>query len=146
MYKETLELRGHIIDSLILPKILDNIISHGGDYKIEEILIGHKKEDPSYTRISIQAISKKNFQWIFKNAIANGATILKEEEAITKKAQRNGIFPDDFYSTTNLPTFVRLKGRWLEVKDIEMDCGIVVHYEKNEAVCAPMCDIQKGDH
>ncbi|MBI1824129.1 MAG: hypothetical protein HYR80_08485 [Nitrospirae bacterium] len=68
MYKETLELRGHIIDSLILPKILDNIISHGGDYKIEEILIGHKKEDPSYARIAIQAASKKNLK--------NGALVL----------------------------------------------------------------------
>ncbi len=146
MYKETLELRGHIIDSLTLPKILDNIISHGGDYKIEEILIGHKKEDPSYARIAIQAASKKNFQWILKDAIANGAIILKEEEVVTGKAPRNGIFPDDFYSTTNLPTFVLIKRRWIEVKDIEMDCGIVVHCEKDEAVCAPMCDIRKGDH
>ncbi len=145
MYKETIELRGHIIDSLILPKVLDNIIRHGGDYKIEEIIIGHKKEDPSYARIEVQADSKRNFQWILKDAIANGAIIREEEEVMIKKAPRDGILPGDFYSTTNLPTFVRLKDRWVEVKDIEMDCCIVVQHEKKEVFCLPIIDVRKGD-
>ena len=37
MVSETVELRGHIIDSLILPKVLDEILAHRGNFKIEEI-------------------------------------------------------------------------------------------------------------
>jgi hypothetical protein len=31
MFSETIELRGHIIDSLILPKVLDQILTHGAN-------------------------------------------------------------------------------------------------------------------
>src|ERR1700751_3078762 len=31
MFSETIELRGHIIDSLILPKVLDQILTHGAE-------------------------------------------------------------------------------------------------------------------
>ena len=37
-----------------------------------------------------------------------------------------GAFPEDFYSTTNQRTEVRVAGHWLEVADQEMDCAIVV--------------------
>jgi hypothetical protein len=40
MVSETIELRGHIIDSLILPKVLDQILTHGANFKIGEIKIG----------------------------------------------------------------------------------------------------------
>ena len=40
--------------------------------------------------------------------------------------RRDGVFPDGFYSTTNLPTKVRLDGRWYDVVNPEMDCGLVV--------------------
>ncbi len=42
------------------------------------------------------------------------------------QAERDGVFPDGFYSTTNLATKVRLEGRWLEVDNPEMDCGLIV--------------------
>ena len=41
-------------------------------------------------------------------------------------ADLDGVFPDGFYSTTNLPTKVRLDGRWYDVANPEMDCGLVV--------------------
>ena len=34
MFSETIILRGHIIDSLILPKVLDQILTQGGEFKI----------------------------------------------------------------------------------------------------------------
>ena len=43
MPSETIELRGHIIDSLILPKVLDEIIARGSTFKIGEIRIGEQR-------------------------------------------------------------------------------------------------------
>ena len=45
MFSETIELRGHIIDSLILPKVLDEILRAGGNFKIREIKIGERRAD-----------------------------------------------------------------------------------------------------
>ena len=55
MPSETVELRGHIIDSLILPKVLDTILTSGGNFKIGEIRIGEKRADQSYARVEVSA-------------------------------------------------------------------------------------------
>jgi hypothetical protein len=47
MPSETIELRGHIIDSLILPKVLDEIIARKASFKIGEISIGEQRADQS---------------------------------------------------------------------------------------------------
>jgi lysine-ketoglutarate reductase/saccharopine dehydrogenase-like protein (TIGR00300 family) len=41
-------------------------------------------------------------------------------------APSDGVLPDDFFSTTNLPTFVRLKGKWVAPREPRMDAGIVL--------------------
>src|SRR5262249_16110579 len=56
-----------------------------------------------------------------------------------------GAFPDDFASTTNLETKVRVAGKWIPVDDIEMDCGIVVDVNNRTAKCVPMHRIQTAD-
>ena len=54
---EEVELHGHIIDSLLLPKVLDEILTHGGTYTLKDIRVGQRQADPSYTRIEIRAPS-----------------------------------------------------------------------------------------
>ena len=46
----------------------------------------------------------------------------------------DGVFPEDFYSTTNLDTEVRIGGRWLRVANPEMDCGLVVEGDSRHTV------------
>ena len=45
-HSKTIIVRGHIIDSLSLSKIFDEIIDRGGDYLFEEIDIG--RVNPGY--------------------------------------------------------------------------------------------------
>ena len=52
---EEVEVHGHIIDSLLLPKILDRILQMGGTFEIRECKIGSRRVDPSYARIAIRA-------------------------------------------------------------------------------------------
>ncbi|MGH2725711.1 MAG: TIGR00300 family protein, partial [Actinomycetota bacterium] len=58
-------------------------------------------------------------------------------------ADVDGVFPDNFYSTTNLPTQVRVTGEWVWVENPEMDCGIVVDGRRARTV--PMSEIRAGD-
>src|SRR5262249_29404336 len=52
---------------------------------------------------------------------------------------------DDFYSTTNHRTQVRLHGEWIDVEDQEMDCGILIDPEGGAARCIPMASVRMGD-
>src|SRR5207245_614027 len=54
---EDVELQGHIIDSLLLPKVLDEILTHGGSYVIKEIRLGQKQVDPSFAHLEVRADS-----------------------------------------------------------------------------------------
>ncbi len=50
-FVEEVELQGHIIDSLLLPKVLDEILTRGGTYVLKDIRVGQRQTDPSYARI-----------------------------------------------------------------------------------------------
>ena len=52
---EQVEMTGHIIDSLLLPKVLDEILTRGGSYDIKDIRVGQQQDDPSYARIEVPA-------------------------------------------------------------------------------------------
>jgi lysine-ketoglutarate reductase/saccharopine dehydrogenase-like protein (TIGR00300 family) len=46
-------------------------------------------------------------------------------------APGDGVLPDGFFSTTNLPTFVRVKGQWLAPREPRMDGGLVLDRDGN---------------
>jgi lysine-ketoglutarate reductase/saccharopine dehydrogenase-like protein (TIGR00300 family) len=41
-------------------------------------------------------------------------------------APNDGVLPDDFFSTTNLPTYVRVNGRWTMPREPRMDAVLVL--------------------
>ena len=59
MFSETIELRGHIIDSLTLTKILDQIVTRGAAFNTVEFRIGQRRADQSFARIKITAPSQR---------------------------------------------------------------------------------------
>ena len=74
---------------------------------------------------------------------AHGVNAVEPGAAITKPAPRDGVFPDDFYSTTNLETVVRLGGSWVPVEHPEMDCGLLVTGARVHTM--PVSDVREGD-
>jgi lysine-ketoglutarate reductase/saccharopine dehydrogenase-like protein (TIGR00300 family) len=139
---EVVEVRGHIIDSLILPRILDEIVEAGADYRIERFDVGRTHDDPSYARIEISA-DRATLERLLARLAALGAAPPETPDATLVPADRDGCFPEGFYSTTSLPTEVRVAGEWLEVERPEMDCGIVVAGRRARTV--PMSDVRAGD-
>lgn len=141
---EEVEVRGHLIDSLLLPKILDRILLMGGVFEIREFEVGARRVDPSYARIAVRAESAAKLEEILGDLVAHGASPVHPEEAVSLAADIPGCFPDHFYSTTNQPTQVRLDGRWVDVADQEMDCGITIDPVRKTARCVPMTDVTLG--
>ncbi len=144
MTSEIVHVSGHIIDSLILPKVLDEIMDLDGTFEILEITIGKRKTDSSSARLRIQASSPRHLETILKRLARLGAVPEHLKDVRLIRAPKDGVFPPSFYSTTNLPTEVRFRGRWRPVRNIEMDCGIVVNPSSGQARCTPMASIRKG--
>jgi len=141
------QISGHIIDSLILPKVLDLIINLGAEFEILEVHIGHRRTDPSHVRIQIDAPTSALLESVLAKVKEHGALPVEaaDETVELQPAPADGVFPDRFYATTNLPTSVRAGDRWLEVGLAEMDCGIRVDLKSQRAECVPIHRVQKDD-
>ncbi len=142
---EQVVLDGHIIDSLILPKVLDEIITHGGNFRIVEIRIGAHRDDPSHAVLEVAAETAEQLEEILATIGQHGAVPLVQQDCRLEPADLDGVFPEGFYCTTNQDTQVRLDGQWIDVARQEMDCGIKVEPAARRAVCLPMSDVRKGD-
>lgn len=143
-YVEDVEVRGHIIDSLILPKILDCIMSSGATFRFKEIDIGQARTDASYARIEIRSDDAVILKYVLATIADHGAVAVGAGDCTLADADIAGAFPEGFYSTTNQRTEVRLGGQWIPVDDQEMDCGIVVDRTSGTARCVPMNEITVG--
>lgn len=138
---EEVEIRGHIIDSLLLPKILDRITSSGGEFYIKDIAVGQHRSDPSYALIDVMADTPEILDDILSAIRDHGAISTDIQDARLEESDITSTFPEGFYSTTNQRTEIRLSGNWVPVEDQEMDCGIVVDPETKVARCIPMTDV-----
>jgi lysine-ketoglutarate reductase/saccharopine dehydrogenase-like protein (TIGR00300 family) len=140
---ETVEIRGHLIDSGVLSRVLDDILEYGGDYSIDTFEVGKTPLDESYARLTIRTEDAVDVARLVMRLQTHGANLTDPGETQTREVETDGVFPDDFYSTTNLETVVRLGGTWVPVENPEMDCGIVVKGDRARTIA--VSDVRKGD-
>src|SRR5437764_14432 len=145
VHVEEVEIQGHIIDSLILPKVLDEILTLGASYVLKDIRIGQRQADPSYARIEVRAPNAGVLHEVLDAIHDHGAAPVEDHDCVTEAADMDGAFPEGFYSTTSFRTQVRLSGEWIDVEDQEMDCAILVDPEGGAARCIPMAEVRRGD-
>ena len=145
--RETVEIRGHLLDTGVLSRCLDDVRSLGGDYVIERFDVGRDHGDESYARIRVQAPTELDLASMLMRLNAHGVNLTDPGEAVLGDVAVDGVFPLDFYSTTNLQTQVRLDGRWLDVHQPEMDCGLLVSGSgaHRQVRTVPVSDAKVGD-
>jgi len=139
-----IELRGHILDSGVFGRVLELIMDHErASYTIDNFAVGKTATDPSTARLRIEAETPAVLDDLLEKLRDIGAIVAEDTDARTEPAPRDGILPDDFYSTTNLETEVRAGGRWLPVALPEMDCAIAI--EGDRARTVPPSDVRAGE-
>ncbi|WP_310529480.1 TIGR00300 family protein [Nocardioides sp.] len=141
---ESVEVTGHLMDSGILSRILDDIREYDGDYVIDHFDVGHEASDISQATIVVTAEDDEALQRLLMRLQTRGVNQVDPGEASVSVADLDGVFPDGFYSTTNLVTRIRMNGRWSPVENPEMDCGLVVDGER--VYTLPMSDVKVGMH
>jgi lysine-ketoglutarate reductase/saccharopine dehydrogenase-like protein (TIGR00300 family) len=146
-FTETVEIRGHLLDTGVLSRCLDDVRSLGGDYVIERFDVGKDHDDESYARIRVDADGRDHLASLLMRLNAHGVNLADPGEVVLRAAEQDGVFPFDFYSTTNLETQVRLDGHWVDVRQPEMDCGLLVEGEPGSrtARTIPVSEIRAGD-
>jgi len=142
-FQHTIEVKGHLIDSMILTKIFDIIMDLQGEFQVQKFSVGKKKKDASYAKLLIQGKSKEHLNQILQAVYREGAISKIQQEVVLKATQKDMVMPDDFYSTTNNHTDIFYKGKWIGVENMMMDKCIVV--KANRAFCTPIREIKKGD-
>lgn len=139
---ETLEVTGHLMDTGLLARVLDDVLGYGGDYRIARLDVGRAHGDESKALIEVSAEDDEGLQRLLMRLQTHGVNQVDPGETLLRTVERDGVFPEDFYSTTNLETVVRLGASWVPVEQPEMDCGLVVEQDRVRTV--PVSDVRAG--
>ena len=140
---DTIEAEGHLIDSGLLSAIFDKIIEHKASYEILHFNIGRTNDDASRIEMRINASTQAVLDEILQELTTFGAHPVRERDAMVKPAEKDCCVPDDFYSTTNHRTHVRIGGHWVEVERQRMDAVIVI--AAGRATCRKLRDVRTGE-
>ncbi|MEW5841465.1 MAG: TIGR00300 family protein [Thermoproteota archaeon] len=144
-FEQEIEVKGHLIDSMILTRIFDHVMDLKGDFQVLEFSVGKRKKDPSHARLLIRGRDQNHLETLLEAVYREGAQPVSVQEAQLVPASKDCVMPDDFYSTTNNPTQVFYRGKWIEVENMMMDKCIVVDTGKMTAECKMIRDVKKGD-
>ena len=142
-YSKIIEVKGHLIDSLVLTKIFDRVMDLEGKFEVMKISVGKLKTDESYAKLRIIGKNNAHLNEIMTALHREGATAKTQKKCKTKAATKNMLFPDNFYSTTNNHTSIYHNNKWVNVDNMMMDKCIIV--KGNKATCVPIREVRKGD-
>jgi lysine-ketoglutarate reductase/saccharopine dehydrogenase-like protein (TIGR00300 family) len=140
---ETLEAQGHLIDSGDLQAILTTAVDHGATYEIVRFDIGRTNEEPSTLELRVSTATADSLAHLLEKLSSYGCYVQHLPDALLRPADLDGAAPEDFYSTTNHRTEVRLNGRWVAVEQQRMDAAVAI--EDGRASCRKLRDIRAGD-
>jgi hypothetical protein len=124
---------------------MDAIMDLEGEYEILSFEVGRTKTDISTAVLRVFGRDQAHLEMILEAIQEHGAVSVEPHDAELGEAPADGVFPDEFYSTTNLETYVRLGGQWVRVERPEMDCGVKVDAAGRTAETIPMSDVRRGD-
>jgi lysine-ketoglutarate reductase/saccharopine dehydrogenase-like protein (TIGR00300 family) len=142
-YAEIIEAEGHLVDSQILSKIFDRVIECGAAFEVVSFDLGRTNEDFSHLRLRVVADTPEALKKTLEELVELGCYETEIADALLRPAEADRVVPNDFYSTTNHRTFVRVRGAWLEVTHQRMDAVIVV--EDDRAACRKLRDVRQGE-
>jgi lysine-ketoglutarate reductase/saccharopine dehydrogenase-like protein (TIGR00300 family) len=142
---EDVRVAGHLIDSGILSAIMDGVMDLEGRFETLSFEIGRTNTDESVLVMRVFGRDEEHLDELMTAIQAYGVVPLHLEDVTLDPAPADGVFPDHFYSTTNMETAVRLAGQWVAVAGTEMDLGVRVDPDTGEAAAIPMADARAGD-
>ncbi|HVV46364.1 MAG TPA: TIGR00300 family protein [Bryobacteraceae bacterium] len=142
-FEEVVEAEGHLIDSHVMEQIFDKVVEANGRFEVQEFRIGRTNSDASYLRLRLETPDRREMEHLLAQLLPMGCSPVNGGDATLGRVERDRCAPEDFYSTSNHHTWVKLNGDWVEVQNQRMDAMIVV--KDNQAYCRRLRDLKAGD-
>jgi lysine-ketoglutarate reductase/saccharopine dehydrogenase-like protein (TIGR00300 family) len=144
-FYEDVVVEGHLIDSQIVSKMMDDIIELGGEFEMLSFEVGRTNDDVSRAVLRVIAADQPTLDNVVTAVLEHGAVPVDPSDVEWGAAPVEGVFPERFYSTTNMETWVRIAGSWVRVAGAEMDLGIRIDPSAATAELVAMNDVHAGD-
>lgn len=143
----TVEIEGHLLDTGLMNTVLDLVTENGGTFEVVRFIAGRTKDDLSQASVRVSAPDVTILEKILAQLLTQGARVPEGEEADARlrRVEKDGVAPDDFYSTTIFRTEVRIAGEWLPVARQRMDVMIALDEAITVADCRLMRDLKAGE-
>jgi lysine-ketoglutarate reductase/saccharopine dehydrogenase-like protein (TIGR00300 family) len=142
-FEEVVEAEGHLIDSHVMEQIFDKVVESNGRFEVEQFRIGRTNGEPSFLRLRVETPTRQQMDHVLAQLLAIGCSPAETGDAVLGLVERDRCAPEDFYSTSNHHTAVRINGDFIEVQNQRMDAMIVV--KNAEAWCRRLRDLKAGD-
>jgi len=123
--------------------MFDTVVRHDAAFDVLEFRIGRTNDEPSFVSMRVTAKAPAALTDVLEELVSLGCRVARAEDAHLTPADRDGCAPEDFYSTTNHQTSVRIAGQWVPVDRQRMDAVIAI--EGGRAICRKLREIRKGD-
>jgi lysine-ketoglutarate reductase/saccharopine dehydrogenase-like protein (TIGR00300 family) len=136
---------GHLVDSGLLSQAMDTIVRGGATFVVRDFSLGTTNTQPSRVVLEINADSGPVVDRVLGRLVRLGFYSADVHEPSVRKSSKDGTAPDGFYSTTNHPTEVFLRGGWQRVGNQRMDAVIIVDGANSRPVCRKLRDILRGE-
>ncbi|MBI3038979.1 TIGR00300 family protein [bacterium] len=147
LFSAELTAEGHLVDSGIMAAIMDCIIKNQGQYEISEFVMGRTNQDISRAKFKVFSPNPLDLEKICESLHTLGCQGVTEDDATLKTAEKDWVVPDDFYSTTNHQTEVKIGGKWIGVQNQRMDAVLVCRKENESwsAFCCKLRNVRAND-
>src|SRR5262249_26201157 len=151
---ELVEAEGHLVDSQILSNIMDRVIECGAVYEVMDFKLGRTNDEFSQLQMRVVAPTREILDRTLEELVELGCYQAKIIDATLKPAPEDHVAPDDFYSTTNHRTYVRVGGAWVEAAKRRLAAVVIVREEAAPpaappaaplAECRKLRDVKKGE-
>jgi lysine-ketoglutarate reductase/saccharopine dehydrogenase-like protein (TIGR00300 family) len=142
-FQEVVEAEGHLIDSHVMENIFDQVVEYHCRFEVQEFRIGRTNSEASYLRMKVDAPDSLALQRLLESLLELGCAPVNTGDAALAAVERDRCAPEDFYSTTNHRTQVRVAGEWIEAQGQRMDAMVVVR--EGQARCRRLRDLRQGD-
>jgi lysine-ketoglutarate reductase/saccharopine dehydrogenase-like protein (TIGR00300 family) len=142
-YSAIVAAEGHLVDSQLLKSIFDRVVERGAEFQVLHFDLGKTNADISKLTLKISTADEATLARLVEDLIPFGCHAVGEQDALLRTVDRAGCAPDDFYSTTNQRTQVRINGHWTEVERQRMDAAIVI--DGTRAACRKLRELRVGD-
>jgi lysine-ketoglutarate reductase/saccharopine dehydrogenase-like protein (TIGR00300 family) len=142
-FQEVVEAEGHLIDSHVMENIFDKVVEYHGRFEVQEFRVGRTNFEASYLRMLVETPDASSLAHLLESLLEVGCAPIDSGDAELRTVERDCCAPEDFYSTTNHHTHVRIGEEWIETQNQRMDAIVVVH--EGRAFCRLLRDLRQGD-